>query len=327
MVSIDIYINETTKYADLILPPAWAMKEDYVDIFFAQMSVRNAARWSPPVFARDEGDYFDWEILLKLARGLGGGPTGLAPIDRAIAIAGWLGLSWSPQLMLEFLLRTGRWGDAYLPWRRGLSLRKLRASPNGIDLGPLEPGIGHRIEHRDKRVHLEAGPVLDAWNRLNQTMKKAQTNTLVLIGRRDVRSNNSWMHNIEALARGAERCVLLVNPRDAARVGVSDGETALLESRVYRGEVRVKTTDDMALGVVSLPHGWGHSKSAPWQRVAGSRPGVSANDWTDDTVVESVVGQSVLNGVAVSLSRVTHEGDNEPIKTVTTRNNDIDLLE
>jgi anaerobic selenocysteine-containing dehydrogenase len=126
---------------------------------------------------------------------------------------------------------------------------------------------------------------------------------LLLIGRRDLRSSNSWMHNIEALVSGRERCVLLVHPRDAERAGVRDGETAMLESRVYCGPVPVRVTDEMMQGVVSLPHGWGHNDVARWQKVAAARAGVSVNDWTDDGDVEAVVGQSILNGIPVQLKR------------------------
>jgi anaerobic selenocysteine-containing dehydrogenase len=129
----------------------------------------------------------------------------------------------------------------------------------------------------------------------------AGNDELLLIGRRDLRSSNSWMHNIEALVSGRERCVLLVHPSDAERAGVKDGETAILESRVYRGTVPVHVTDDMMQGVVSLPHGWGHRDVARWQKVAAARAGVSVNDWTDDGSVEAVVGQSILNGIPVQL--------------------------
>jgi anaerobic selenocysteine-containing dehydrogenase len=133
--------------------------------------------------------------------------------------------------------------------------------------------------------------------------KPRQAGELLLIGRRELRTNNSWMHNAPSLVSGRERCVLYVHPKDAQAAGVADGEMVDLESRVHRGPVRIHLTDDMTPGVVSLPHGWGHAASAPWQQVAGSHPGVSANDWTDDQLVESFVGQSVLNGVPVRLHR------------------------
>jgi anaerobic selenocysteine-containing dehydrogenase len=299
MVSIDLYVNETTRHADLILPPAWSLAEDHVDLLFANVSVRNVVRWSPPVVARAPGERADWEILLDLIRRLGGGPTGVRAID-------WLyrlGLRWEPTKTAELLLRLGRHGDRFLPWSRGLTLTKLAAAPHGIDLGPLEPGIARRVLHRGGRIRLAPAPILAGLGELERGLEAASANgELLLIGRREVRTCNSWMHNVPALVAGRDRCVLYVHPDDAGRIGVADGAVALLESRVHRGPVQVRVTDEMAPGVVSLPHGWGHAESAPWQQVAGSHPGVSVNDWTDDGEVEAVVGQSVLNGVPVRLS-------------------------
>ena len=191
-------------------------------------------------------------------------------------------------------------GDRYLPWSIGLNLKRLMASEHGIDLGPLESGVSRRVLHRDRRVRLAAEPILSALTEL-ETNCTASDGGLVLIGRRDLRSSNSWMHNIEALVSGRERCVLLVHPDDAERAGVRDGETAILESRIYRGLVPVHVTDEMMQGVVSLPHGWGHRDVRRWQKVAAARAGVSVNDWTDDGDVEVVVGQSILNGIPVQL--------------------------
>jgi anaerobic selenocysteine-containing dehydrogenase len=182
---------------------------------------------------------------------------------------------------------------------------KVRATEHGVDLGPIEPGIAHRVFHRDGRVELAAGAILDAIDALSaQAAAADSTRDLLLIGRRDIRSNNSWMHNLPKLVAGRDRCVLLVHPADAARAGVGDGDDALLESRVHSGAVRVRVSDEMRPGVVSLPHGWGHAGIAQWQRVAGAQAGVSANDWTDDQHVEAIVGQSILNGVPVTLRRV-----------------------
>jgi anaerobic selenocysteine-containing dehydrogenase len=137
---------------------------------------------------------------------------------------------------------------------------------------------------------------------LLQVVDAAPDHGLLLVGRRELRSNNSWMHNVPAMVSGRDRCVLYVHPADAERYGVRHGELATLESRVHRGAVRVQVNEDMAPGVVSLPHGWGHADSAPWQRVAAAHAGVSANDWTDDGEVERIVGQSILNGVTVRLA-------------------------
>ncbi len=302
MVSIDLYVNETTRHADLILPPAWSLAEEHFDVFFPLMSVRNAVRRSPPVVARRDGELHDWEILLALARGLGGGPTGLRGIDGALRVAERLGLRWSPAPTLAFLLRTGAWGDRFRPWRKGLRMRDLDAAPHGLDHGPLEPGLAQGVLRPGGRVQLAPAPILGAWDELEAALARGTPpDGLLLIGRRDPRTNNSWMHNVPSLVSGSERCLLFVHPKDADARGLTDGEHAVLESRVHRGPVRVRVTEEIAPGVVSLPHGWGHAASAPWQRVAGRHAGVSVNDWTDEGEVEGVVGQSILNGVPVRL--------------------------
>jgi anaerobic selenocysteine-containing dehydrogenase len=303
MVSIDIYINETTRHADVILPPCWNLAEDHIDVLFSAVAVRNFARWSPPVVERGEDELADWEILLELTERLGGGPIGEPWVDRVLGWLRPLGVRWTPTGFLDLLLRIGPYGDRFLPWSNGLSLAKLRAAPHGIDLGPLQPGVERRLYHRDRRVHLASGCMLDAMAELERDLASGSADDgLVLIGRRELRSNNSWMHNVPALVSGRERCTLYVHPDDATRYAVRHGELAILESRVHRGEVRVEVTDDMRPGVVSLPHGWGHADSAPWQSVAGNHRGVSANDWVDDGVVEPIIGQSILNGVPVRLA-------------------------
>lgn len=310
MVSVDLYLNETTRHAHLVLPPAWSLTEGHYDLLFAPVAVRNFARWSPAVVPARPGERADWEILLALAEGLGGGLSGVRPLDRLLRLARRLGWRATPEHMLDLLLRTGSQGDGLLPrplrfgrFRHGLSLARLRELPRGVDLGPLQPGVARRILHRDRRVHLDAEPFLeafDAWAR-EPAASARRDGELLLIGRRELRTNNSWMHNVPALVSGRERCVLLVHPDDARLAGVADGDVAVLESRVHRGEVPVRVSDEMRPGVVSLPHGWGHASAAKYLRTAASRPGVSFNDWSDDEPTESVVGQSILNGVPVRL--------------------------
>ncbi|MEA2626623.1 MAG: hypothetical protein QOD06_2668 [Candidatus Binatota bacterium] len=303
VLSIDLYVNETTRHADVILPPAWSLTEEHVSVITANFGVRNVARWSPPVVAAEPGERADWQILYELAERLGGGPNGIPWMDRLVHASRRLGFRWSPGGVLGPFLRVGPYGDRFLPWSRGLNRKRLRAAAHGIDLGAMEPGFSRRVFHRDGKIHLAASPIVEALRDLGADLAREVVNgELLLIGRRQVRTNNSWMHNVPALVSGRERCVLLVNPEDALRAGVRDGTDAILESRVHRGRVRVHVTDEMREGVVSLPHGWGHAASAPWQRTAGAHPGVSANDWTDDELVESVVGQSILNGVPVRLA-------------------------
>jgi len=302
MVSVDLYVNETTRHADVILPPAWTLAEEHFDVLFPLFSVRNVVRRSPPVVAAGPDERQDWQILLELARRLGGGPTGIAPVDAVLNVAERLGLRWTPRPTLSFLLRTGRYGDHFLPWRKGITMRDLEAAPRGIDLGPLEPGVAHRVRHPGGRVDLAPKLILGEWDALERALATPPPkDQLLMIGRREQRTNNSWMHNVPSLVAGSERCLLLMHPDDAAARGVADGQRVVLSSRVHRGEVRLRVSDEMAPGVVSLPHGWGHAPSARWQKVAGQTPGVSANDWTDESVVEGIVGQSILNGVPVQV--------------------------
>jgi len=157
------------------------------------------------------------------------------------------------------------------------------------------PGITHRLHHKDKRVHVDGAPFVTALGELARELDAAPADDhVLLVGRRDLRSNNSWMHNAPSLVSGRERCVLLVNPLDAVRAGIRDSEPAVLENHLHSATVPVRVTDEVMPGVVSLPHGWGHGPSAPWQRVAGAHAGVSANDWTDDQRVEGIVGQSIM---------------------------------
>jgi anaerobic selenocysteine-containing dehydrogenase len=307
MVSIDLYVNETTRHADVILPPCSPFSDDHVDFFFATFAAHNAMRWSPPVLPRGPGERADWEILLELAYRLGGGPTGVRPIDWLLRAARRVGLAVTPTTLVKLAMRLG-------PHRRLLA--RLRASPHGVDLGPLQPGVAHRVFRRGRRIDLAPPAILDELPALERALDESRApDELLLIGRRDIRSNNSWMHNLPSLASGKPRCVLLVHPDDARRLGLVDGGAATLETRIHRGDVPVRVTDEVRPGVVSLPHGWGHAAVASRQRVAGATGGASANDWMDDQVVESVVGQSILNGVPVRVGPAVEDSRSEAEKT------------
>lgn len=301
MVSIDIYVNETTRHADLILPPCWQLAEEHIDLLFSAVSVRNVARWSPPVVTKREGEKADWEILLELCERLGGGPTGSPFLDPVFRLAKPLGLKWTPTLVADLLLRLGSRGDKFLPWSDGLNLKRLAEAPHGIDFGPMQEGFERRVYHKGQRIQLAPELILKCWDALESDLGSSRCDDLVLIGRRELRTNNSWMHNAPSLMSGRNRCTLFVHPDDATRFGVSNGADAVLESRVHCGNVTVEVTDEMMPGVVSLPHGYGHAPAGAWQRVAGEHAGVSANDWTDDEAYEPLTGQSILNGVPVQL--------------------------
>jgi anaerobic selenocysteine-containing dehydrogenase len=298
MVSIDVYVNETTRFADIILPPASVLAEDHVDFMFANMAVRNGVRWNAPVVERQPDERLDWEIILEIAERMGGGITGRRPVD---AVLRALGIRITPATMAELVLRTGRYGDRFLPWSKGLTRKRVEAQAHGVDLGPLAPGTGHRVFHRGGRIQLAAPVLMQEMDALAGELASDPPSALLLIGRRELRSNNSWMHNVPRLIRGRPRCLLFVNPADAARLGLHDGGRAVMASRVHRAEVTVHITDEVREGVVSFPHGYGHAAVKRWQRVAGAQPGESANDWVDDADVERVCGMSILNGVPVAL--------------------------
>ena len=217
-VAVDLYVNETTQHADLILPPAWALAEEHLDLFLPLFSVRNAVRWSPPVVAPRAGELHDWEILLGLTKRLGGGPTGIAPIDTVLRGAERLGYRWTPESAIDLLLRTGPHGDRFLPWSKGLSLKKVKRAEHGLDLGPLEPGVARRVFHADRKVQLGAAPMLRSWDELDASLATAPSaDALVLIGRREVRTNNSWMHNVPVARLGRRALCALRAPEGRGR--------------------------------------------------------------------------------------------------------------
>lgn len=309
MVSVDLYLNETTRHAHLILPPTPPLEHDHYDLAFLQLAVRNVARYSPPLFEPPAGALHDWQIFLELQ-------TRLALLDPRTSAAGRLRArarrramaAVGPRGLLDLALRSGRYGAGFLPWGRGLSLRRLERAPHGVDLGPLEPGLPGRLRTRDRRIDLVPElfaadlPRLEA--RRAELEEGAGDGSLVLIGRRHVRSNNSWMHNAPRLMKGKERCTLLVHPADAARLGIDGGGEPVrvaVTSRTGRIEVTAEVSDEVMPGVVSLPHGWGHDRPGIRLATAAAHPGASANDLTDPERVDRLSGNAALSGVPVEL--------------------------
>jgi anaerobic selenocysteine-containing dehydrogenase len=286
MVSIDPYINETTRLAHVILPPTSPLERSHYDAALAAFSVRNIAKYSPPLFERAHDARHDWEICLALwTRMRIPGPL------RGVAgkVLGKIG----PEGIIDAALRIG-------PHR--LTLGKLRAAPHGLDLGALEPRLPKRLGTKDRAVHLAPHVYLDDLARLATRYAK-EPRGLVMIGRRDLRSNNSWMHNSERLVKGPARCTLLVHPDDAAARGLVDGANAKVSTATGAIELPVETTDAMMPGVVSVPHGWGHGRAGVKLRVAAKAPGVSINDIIDPARVDELSGTSALSGQPVEVSR------------------------
>lgn len=280
MVAVDLYVNETTRHAHYILPSTTTLEHDHYDLALHAVGIRNTSRWNPPLFDPPPGLLHDWQIYLRLIAELLGGVAGRAV--RAV------GERMPPRLIVEALLRAG-------PTK--LTVKKLEASPHGVDLGPLVP----RLRELTDRIELVPDAMLNDLTRLRSSMKE-QPHALTLIGRRDLRSNNSWMHNSHRLVKGKPRCTLHMHPDDAAPRGLENGEVVKVRSRVGELEVPIEVTDAVMPGVVSLPHGWGHSRPGAQLSVASAHAGVSANDLTDELVIDESCGTAVLNGVSVEVS-------------------------
>jgi len=312
MVCVDPYLNETTKHAHVILPPPRIMQMPHYDFLLSIVTVRNYARYSPAILPLEPDQRSEAEIMARLtliAAGAGAAadPNGLdegiiaqilqgatqmpgSPVegmDVAVLRAGLEGED-GPELILDLMLKFGGYG---------LSLAQLKANPHGIDLGPLEPRLKELLCTESGRVELTPPVVVDDLARLRAKVA-APPPDIVLIGRRQLRSSNSWLHNVPSLLGGSNRCTLHINPADVARYKL--GDQAVLRSAIGELIVDVEPTDAIMPGVVSLPHGWGHAGSR--QRVAAEHPGVNANTLTDDSVLDVPSGNAVFNGVPVTIS-------------------------
>ncbi len=315
MVSVDIYLNETTRHADVILPSPSPLEKAHFDFIFQGFSVRNYANWSPAILERPAGMPDEWETVLRLVGIVTGqGPAAdVGAIDEFVARAAigrevadpfspWHGRDVDEALaelaprtgserLVDLMLRTGPYG---------LTLADLEAKPHGIDLGALAPRLHEVLRTPSGKIELAPPVLVDDVARLHEVLTTPPAD-LVLVGRRDLRSNNSWMHNLPLLVRGPERCTLHVHPDDAQRLALIDGSRATIRSRVGELNVPVQVTDDIRPGVVSLPHGWGHDAAGAEMGVAGAHAGVNSNVLTDEDVVEPLTGTAVLNGIPVTV--------------------------
>ncbi|MDI3285218.1 molybdopterin-dependent oxidoreductase [Polyangium sp. 15x6] len=301
MVAVDIYLNETTRHAHLVLPPRYALERSHYDLLFHTLAVRNTAKWSAPVIEAPPDTKDDAEILVDLVGRILGkrltpSPLGAAA-ERMVALLNKLGADG----LLDVLLRMGPYGDRFLPFGKGLNLEKLKKAEHGLDLGPLRPMFRERVRTKTGKVRLAPPEILADVPRLERFLDEVAAAGLVLIGRRHMRNNNSWMHNVPSLVKGPDRSMLLVHPTDAERLGLSSGARVRVRSRVGEVVVGMAVTEDVMPGVVSLPHGHGHAAAADTLRVAAGVPGANANAITDDLDVEPLTGTAILNGVPVTL--------------------------
>jgi anaerobic selenocysteine-containing dehydrogenase len=321
MVSMDIYLNETTRHADVILPGVSPLEDFHYDVAFPQLSWRNHARYSPPVLPRTDGAPEEWQTMLKLAtiaRGEGAQADANALDDAQFAedalrlfgdnaaavIHATSGLK-GPQRLLEVALRTGPYGDMFGMKPEGLTLAKVMASSSagGIDLGELQPRIPEMLRTPSGKVELAPPSLLVDLARPAADLARPAPD-LVIIGRRDVRSNNSWMHNLPTLAKGPFRCTVLVHPLDAERLKLQDGSLAHIASGPRSIQAQVQISSEMMPGVVSLPHGWGHNLPGAQLKLAAERPGANLNALLDDQLRDPLSGNAVLGGVAITMQAI-----------------------
>jgi len=302
MVAIDPYLNETTRHAHLILPTTPPLQRDHYDLVFHALAVRNTARYSTRLFPPEPGLRDDWQVLDGLARRLDRGSLAARLRRRLVAALG-------PRRQLDLALRAGPHGAGFLPFRRGLTLARLAREPHGVDLGPLEPCLPEKLATPERRIDLAPAPYLADLGRLRARLaataaaEPAERNgELRLIGRRQVQSNNSWMHNVPRLMRGKDRCTLLMHPDDAACRGLASGAQVEIVSRTGRVCAPLEVTDEIKPGVVSLPHGWGHHRPGTRLATAAATPGASLNDVTDEERIDALSGNAAFSGVPVTVA-------------------------
>ncbi|WP_248802673.1 molybdopterin oxidoreductase family protein [Pseudomonas sp. MWU13-2100] len=286
MVSIDLYINETTRYADLILPSTSALENDHYDTTFNMFAVRNVSRFNKAILAKPVGALHDWEIFVGLA-------TAFSSLTGQV-----LKPTMAPAQMIDMGLRMGMYGDAS---PHQLSLKTLEDFPHGVDLGALKPNLAPRLKTPGQRVQAAPAVILADLTRF-AAQRVPAVGELLMIGRRHVRSNNSWMHNYHRLVKGKPRHQLLMHPDDLASRSLEDGQRVQVSSRVGVIEVEVLASLEMMPGVVSLPHGWGHARPGVKTAIASGQPGSSANDLTDERQLDLLSGNAALNGVPVTVA-------------------------
>ncbi|HEY5776839.1 MAG TPA: molybdopterin oxidoreductase family protein [Xanthomonadales bacterium] len=306
MVSIDIYLNETTRHANIILPPLTGLERPQYDVVFQALAIRNAAKYSPPVFKAAREQRSDLQIFTELGWRMQKGNL----FQKAGA---WVRKKALQRLGSEWVIgRKLRQGPYYKS--HGLDLRKLRNNPHGVDLGPLQPCLPERLFTADKTIQLAPQEFVDEMKHLadffaaDEMVLKPPEFDLQLIGRRDPRTNNSWLHNSRRLVKGKNRCVALIHPQDAESRGLIDGDVARVSSRVGSVSIPIAISDEMKAGVISIPHGWGHDVDGINLGVAQQHAGVNTNQLTDHQFLDSLSGNAALNGIPVSLTKDVGQG-------------------
>jgi anaerobic selenocysteine-containing dehydrogenase len=325
MVSVDIYVNETTRHADVILPAPSALQKSHYDVALLQLALRNVSNYSPPVLPLDDDQLDEWEVLVRLAMVLMGlGSTGeVSLVDDEMAsslvqsavndetgplfgrdpaeILALLAPRRGPERLLDLMLRTGPYGDGFDPTSDGLSLAELEANPHGVDLGALAPRLPEVLRTPDGMIDLAPELIVGDVARLAEHLDGRREHRFVLVGRRHLRSNNSWMHNVPVLVKGKPRCTMQLHPDDAAELGLATGDAAVVTSRVGSITVPAEVTDAIRPGVISIPHGWGHDLEGSSMAVAREHAGVNSNILSDPELFDVISGNAALNGIPVDV--------------------------
>jgi anaerobic selenocysteine-containing dehydrogenase len=330
MVSVDIYVNETSRHADVILPAPEPLAKSHYDFALYQLAVRSIANYSPPVLDPAPDQPQEWETMLRLAA-IAAGQGADADLEawdelvvrtligREVAIPGsrlegrdadelFTAVEGrrGPERVLDFMLRAGPFGDGFGADPEGLTLAKLEDAPHGIDLGPMRRRLPEVLRTPSGKIELAPEEIVADLPRLEAELATAVNGHMVLIGRRQLRSNNSWMHNLPALVKGKDRCTLQVHPDDAERLGLADGGPARVSSASGELVAPVEVTEEIMPGVVSIPHGWGHDVDGVRMSVASDHPGVNSN-LLAPVEVDAPSGNAVLNGIPVEVTAADRE--------------------
>jgi len=299
MVAIDPYINESTRHAHIILPPSSSLERGHYDVAFNLLAVRNTAKFSPALFHPDAETRHDWEIFVELQTRMEHDGV-FGRVKRKLTKR-----FFGPERILDLGLRFGPYGAKLNPFSKGLNLRKLKKAVHGIDLGPLRPCLPERLRTADKQIDLVPEVLVKDLERVKaklfHTASIPSNGNLLLIGRRQLRSNNSWMHNSERLVRGKPQCTILMHPNDAAHRQLKSGQDVSVRSRVGTVVVPIEISEEMMPGVVSIPHGWGHDRAGIQIEVAQLHAGESINDVTDDLAIDALCGTAAFNGTWVEV--------------------------
>jgi anaerobic selenocysteine-containing dehydrogenase len=286
MIAIDIYLNESTQFANIILPSTNGLETSHYDIAFNQLSVRNTANYSAPLFEKSTDQKHDWEILNALTERMTGKEN-----------------QANPEAMLDYLLKNGPYKE------KNINLKTLKEHPHGIDLGALKPCLPERLFTKSQKIELAPDEFVKDLKRLSKQFSNWQSEKVseypfVLIGRRHLRSNNSWMHNSKLLMTGRNRCTLIMHPDDALKLQLKEKQKVSVSSSVGTVRIPVEISNEMMLGVVSMPHGFGHTYKNTNIKLSEKNAGVSINDLTDATKIDLLVGNADFSGTKVKIQVV-----------------------